>query len=96
MLKEDAVVVGSSLALAAIEESWRVIIVVLRTGIVVVGDNLELAVTVTKGRETDDIFWLWKQKCMCMQVHNTCHKALQTKNYLSKVLHQTHLMCCTF
>ena len=58
MLKEDAVVVGSSLALAAIEESWRVIIVVLRTGIVVVGDNLELAVTVTKGRETDDIFWL--------------------------------------
>jgi len=34
VLREDAVVVGSSLTLAAIEESWRVITVVLREDVV--------------------------------------------------------------
>ena len=43
MLKEDVVVVGSSLTLAAIEESWRVITGVLREDAVVVGSSLTLA-----------------------------------------------------
>ena len=42
MLKEDAIVVGSSLTLAAIEESWRVITVVLREDVVVIGSSLAL------------------------------------------------------
>ena len=52
MLREGVVVVGDSLALADIEESWTD---VLREGVVVVGGSLALAVTLTKGRVTDDV-----------------------------------------
>jgi len=51
---KERVVVREGLAFTTIEESWSNITDVLRTSVIVVGDNLALAVTVTKGRETED------------------------------------------